>query len=62
MNIGKYFLLIPFFSSSTNSSGKFSHFDATKAILFHVKVFGGKTKETTLTRYFTKVTKCPNFT
>ena len=51
-----------FLSSFTNSSGKFSKFDANNAILFQVQVFGKNIKEITLASYFTKVTARPSLT
>ena len=48
--------------SFTTSSGKFSKFGASNAILFQIKVFGKNIKETTLANYFTKVTARPSFT
>ena len=61
MNIGN-FLEILFISSFSTSFAKFSEFDAGNVILFQIKVFGGTIKETTLSRYFTKVTVRPSFT
>ena len=53
---------ILFLSSFTISSGKFSKFDASNAILFQVKVFGKIIKETTLASNYTKVISRPSFT
>ena len=41
---------------------KFSEFNAGNVILFQIKVFGGNIKETTLARYFIKVTAHRSFT
>ena len=43
-------------SSFLTSSAKFSKFDAGKVILFQIKVFRRNIKETTLGRYFIKIT------
>ena len=48
--------------SFTTSSGKFSKFGASNAILCQIKVFGKNIKETTLANYFTKATTRPSFT
>ena len=49
-------------SSFTISSAKFSGFDVGNVILFSIKVSNKNIKETTLARYFIKVTECPSFT
>ena len=49
-------------SAFSTSSAKFSKFDAGNVILFQIKVFGRNIKETTLARYFIKVTSRPGFT
>ena len=49
-------------SSFFNSSAKFSKFDAGNVILFQIKIFGRNIKETTLGKYFIKVTARPSFT
>ena len=41
---------------------KFSDFDVGNVILFQIKVFGKYNKETTLARYFIKVTARLSFT
>ena len=41
---------------------KFSKFDTGNAILFQIKVFGRSIKETTVAKYFIKVTGHPGFT
>ena len=51
-----------FISSFSVSSGKFSELDAGNVVLFHVKFFGRNIKETTLARYFIKVTSRLSFT
>ena len=48
----------PFFSSSE----KFNKFDAGNVILFQTKLFARNIKETTLVRYFIKITARPSFT
>ena len=53
---------ILFVSSFTTSSARFSEFDSRNVILFQIKVFGRYIKETTLIRYFIKVTARPSFT
>ena len=45
-----------FFSSFDTNSGRLSKSDAGKYILFQIKVFRSKNKETTQARYFIKVT------
>ena len=42
-------------------SERFNKFDVGKLILFQIKVFTGNIKETTLARYFIKVTERPSF-
>ena len=44
------------------SSAKFSEFDSGNMILFQIKIYGRNIKETTLARYFIKVTARPSFT
>ena len=56
-NIGKLIM-----SSFFTSSAKFSEFDAGNVILFQIKVFGRNMKETTLARFFKKVTARTSFT
>ena len=56
MNIGK-----DFWSSFTTSSARFRQFAAGNTILFQIKICGRKIKETTLARYFIKLTVCPSF-
>ena len=56
MNIGK-----DFWSSFTTSSASFRQFAAGNTILFQIKVCGRKIKETTLARYFIKLTVCLSF-
>ena len=56
------FLETFFISSISTSSATFSKFDALNVILFQIKVFGRDIKETTLAKYFIKVTVCPSFT
>ena len=51
-----------FIGSFTIISARFSKFDAGNVILFQIKVFGRNIKETTLARYFIKVTTRPSFT
>ena len=46
----------------TTSSARFSEFDASNVILFRITVFAINIKETTLVRYFIKVTARPSFT
>ena len=48
-------------SSFFTSSAKFSEFDAGNVILFQIKVFSRNMKETTLARFFKKVTARTNF-
>ena len=55
------FLDILFVSSFTTNSTRLSNFDIRNMILFQMKVFGRNIKETTLTRYFIKVTARPSF-
>ena len=55
------FLDILFVSSFTTNSTRFSNFDIRNMILFQMKVFGRNIKETTLARYFIKVTARPSF-
>ena len=55
------FLDILFVSSFTTNSTRFSNFDIRNMILFQMKVFGRNIKETTLSRYFIKVTGRPSF-
>ena len=60
-------ILVSFFVDTlqlliTTSSAKFNKFDAGKVILFQIKVFAGYIKETTLGKYFIKVTARPSFT
>ena len=54
-------LEVVFFNLLTTSSGRFSEFDYGNAILFQIKVFSNKIKETTLLRYFVKATAHPSF-
>ena len=49
-------------STFFTSSAKLSEFDNGNVILFQIKVFRKNIKETTLARYFIKVTACPSFT
>ena len=51
-----------FVGSFTTSSARLSEFDAWNVILFQIKVYAGNIKETTLTRYFIKVTTRHSFT
>ena len=53
---------IPFISSLTTSSARFRKFDDGNVTSFQIKVFGRIVKETTLARYFIKVTARPYFT
>ena len=55
------FLDILFVSSFTTNSTRFSNFDIRNMILFQMKGFGRNIKETTLARYFIKVTARPSF-
>ena len=48
--------------SFTTSSARFREFDAGNVILLQTKVFARNINETTLARYFMKVTACPSFT
>ena len=48
-------------NSFSTSSAKFSEFDAGNVILFQIKVFGRNIKETTLAKYFLKLTVWPSF-
>ena len=57
-----FFLEILSVTSFTNSSARFSEFDSRNLILFQNIFFGRNIKETTLVRYFIKVTACPSFT
>ena len=50
-----------FFSSFATSFRRFTEFDVGNAILFEIKDFGGKNKETTIARHFINVIACPNF-
>ena len=56
MSVGKYF-----WSSFTTSSTSFRQFAAGNTILFQIKVCGRRIKETTLARYFIRLTVCPSF-
>ena len=56
------FLEILLANPVTTSSVSFSEFDSRNTILFQIKVFGRNIKETTLARYFIKVTGRPSFT
>ena len=56
------FLQILLIGSFTTSSARFSEFDAGNVKLFQIKVFARNIKETTLARYFIKVTARPSFT
>ena len=47
--------------SFTTSSVRFSKFDAMNVILLQIKVFTRDIKETTLARYFIKVTARSSF-
>ena len=49
-------------SSFTTSCARLSKFYARNVILFQIKVSTRNIKETTLTRYFIKVTARPSFT
>ena len=49
-------------ASFTTSSARFSLFDARDVILFQIKTFGRNMKETTLARYYIKVTTRSSFT
>ena len=49
-----------FIGSVSTSSAKFSEFDAGSVILFQNKVLVRNIKETTLARYFIKVTARPS--
>ena len=53
---------IVFFSSFFISSASCSEFDTGYVILFQIKVFSRKIKETALARYFIKATVRPSFT
>ena len=55
------FLEILFISGFFTSTARFSKFDAENVILFQIKVFDRNIKETTLERYFIKVTTRPRF-
>ena len=55
------FLDILFVSSFTTNSTRFSNFDIRNMILFQMKGFGRNINETTLARYFIKVTARPSF-
>ena len=46
--------------SFTTSSGRFSKLDPGNMILFQIKVFVRNIKETTLAKYFIKVTARPS--
>ena len=46
-------------NSFSIGSAKFKKFDAGNMILFQIKFFGSK--DTTLARYFIKVTACPSY-
>ena len=50
-----------FIGSFTIICARFSKFDAANVNLFQTKVFDRKIKETTLVRYFIKVTARPSF-
>ena len=59
-------MLITFFvdtvhNSFTNSCARFTKFYARNVILFQIKVKAINIKETTLARYFMKVTVRPSF-
>ena len=55
------FLKILFVFSFISCLARFSKFECRNVILFQIKNFGRNIKETALTRYFIKVTACPNF-
>ena len=48
--------------SFTTSSGRFSKLDSGNMILFQIKVLARNIKETTLAKYFIKLTARPSFT
>ena len=50
------------FRSFTTKSARFTKFDNRNVILFQIKVSGRNIKETTLARYFIKVTARQSFT
>ena len=50
------------FRSFTTKSARFTKFDNQNVILFQIKVTGRNIKETTLARYFIKVTARRSFT
>ena len=56
------FLETLFASSFCTNSVKFREFDTRNLVLFQIKVFGVNIKETTLAKYFMKVTLHPSFT
>ena len=49
-------------ASFTTSSARFSLFDTRDVILFQIKTFGRNMTETTLARYYIKVTTRSSFT
>ena len=55
-------LEIPFVSSFTVNSARFSEFDSQNVILFQIELFNRNIKEATLPRYFIKVIARPTFT
>ena len=55
------FLEILFISSFTTGSAKFREFHIGSMVLFQIKVFERNIKQTSLAKYFIKVTACPSF-
>ena len=60
--ISVIFLEILFINPFTTSSARFIRFDARNVSQFQIKIFGRNINETTLIRYFIKVTVRPSFT
>ena len=55
------FLEILLVSSFTTSSARFTECDSKNVIFFQIKVFDRNVKETTLARYFIRLTARPSF-
>ena len=55
------FLEILLVSSFTTSSARFTECDSKNVIFFQIKVFDRNIKETTLARYFIRLTARPSF-
>ena len=56
------YVVTNYVSSFSTNSARFSKFDSRNVILFQIKVSGRNIKETSLVRYFIKVTAHLSFT